>query len=211
MARLIRPSASGISSHLRTGAAEIVDGLAPQSVADHDAARTIGIAEGAQRLGKALAGLVDRGLVHSPVAQHEAVVLVGLQDLFAPPLAAHHEETAPCHQFGRRHELPCPLEQRAAERLNQRCDGSGRAAGPVQPRHQHGNLQCRQLQRRHVGRPRDLLPQRAGLFRQQAEHFERLDRSGVECIGHRPSQSIGLAPRGVFWSPPWSNRGKQDG
>jgi hypothetical protein len=75
---------------------------APRGISDHDPARAVGVAEVAQRLRKSAARFGHTRLGDDQaVTQDQAVVLIGLQQLLAASLAAHHEETAVGNQFGR--------------------------------------------------------------------------------------------------------------
>mgnify|MGYP003444712690 CR=1 FL=1 len=75
----------------------------------------------AQRGREALAGLFDIGGVQlQAITQDQAVVLVGLQQLFATPFAAHHEQATAGQQRGGRDQLPGALEQLGVDQRGNR-------------------------------------------------------------------------------------------
>src|SRR5690554_8234329 len=65
----------------------------PLWVIDHDVARTGRIAELDQSLCETLHLLFNAGPVES-ISENQAVILIGLEDLFTTPFATHHHQTA---------------------------------------------------------------------------------------------------------------------
>ena len=105
---------------------------APFRVAEHDVARARRVAELAERVRKTLADCLQVGRWLVAVTQDQAVVLVGLEQLFAAALAAHHEQAAVLDQFARRQHGPGALEQLGVQFLHQGGDHADLGAAALQ-------------------------------------------------------------------------------
>ena len=159
-------------------------GLAPLRVAEHDV-------PGARRVTKTLQGFRKPGadglqvVTLKAVAQHQCVVLVGLQQLLAPAFAAHHKQATVGHQCGRCHQRPRPLEQPAVQLAHLCRDHVDTCATPVKQANQPGDLRGGCLQGGQVLCAEDLHPDEIGVVGQEAEQIQRLQNAvDVLPLGH---------------------------
>ena len=154
--------------------AKCAGGVAPVRVVDHDVAGAFGVAKAGQGLRETVAdiGQIIRG--HIAVAQHQSVVLVGLEQLLATALAAHHKQAAVLHQLGRSHQGPGALEQARIELLYQLGNQVHARAAAVQDGNHAGDLRGGLAQALQVLGVLYALRNHVRLVGQEAEHVERL-------------------------------------
>ena len=145
--------------------------LAPQRVRHHDPARAWRVAEARERVAEGPGHALEVGEV-AAVAQQQRVVLVGLQDLLAAALAAHHEQAALCHQGGRREQGPGAREQPRVQLAAQARDALDEDAAAVQQPHHLVDARGRDGQFVDRGRLVDLQRDQVRVPRDEADQVE---------------------------------------
>ena len=171
---------------------KVLRGAPPGRVAEHDAAGAWRVAEHAQCRRKAFADGRQISGRFVAVAQDEAVVLVGLEQLLAPAFTAHHEQAAVGHQVGRCNELPGPLKQAGVELLHEpRNQLHPRATAKQQCDHL-GDLRCGRGETVQVTRLLDLQGHDVRLVGEVAEQIQRLQHAQhlAALFHHQPVDAV---------------------
>ena len=168
---------AGQQQPLAHALAKLSHRAAPQRVVQHDVAGALWVAKAGQHVGKALANGLQIGRRRVVVAQQQAVVLVGFEQLLAAPFAAHDEQTAVGQQIGRRHYRPSAFKQAHVELLHQRRHQPDARAAPVQRSNQPGNLHRRLCQVVQIARPLNLHRDQVRVVGQEAKQVQRFQNT----------------------------------
>ena len=151
--------------------------VAPIRVVDHDVTSTFGIAKAGQGRREAVANVGQIVWRRIAVAQHQTVVLIGLEQLLAPTLAAHHKQATVLDQVCRCNQVPGALEQARVELLHQPGNQIDARAASMQKSNHAGNLGCGLAQALQGLGILDFFGDQVRLVGQKAEQIQRLQNT----------------------------------